>query len=82
MTNTIPEGYKPLKRSGGFLTSVGPWYYRRDEKNQMALAIRIEDRHCNIRHIAHGGFLVCHARHRAGHRRSPTHASRRNPSSR
>ena len=58
MTDMIPDDYKPLKRSGGFLTSVGPWYYRRDEKNQMALAIRIEDRHCNIRHIAHGGFLV------------------------
>ncbi|MBI5107113.1 MAG: PaaI family thioesterase [Rhodocyclales bacterium] len=58
MSIDIPEGYKPLKRSGGFLSSVGPWYYRRDEKKQMALAIRIEDRHCNIRHIAHGGFLV------------------------
>ena len=63
MTNDIPEGYKPLKRGGGYLTSLGPWYYRIDgakggERGQMVLAIRVEDRHTNIRHIAHGGFLV------------------------
>ncbi|OHC63688.1 MAG: hypothetical protein A2045_05945 [Rhodocyclales bacterium GWA2_65_20] len=58
----IPEGFKPLKRGGGYLSSLGPWYYRIDEskgeKGQLILAIRIEDRHTNIRHIAHGGFLV------------------------
>lgn len=58
MNEEIPEGFKPLKRGGGFLTSLGPWYYRRDEKQQIVLAIRVEDRHTNIRHIAHGGFLV------------------------
>ena len=54
----IPEGFQPLQRGGGFLRSLGPWYCRRDGKGQMILAIRIEDRHTNIRHIAHGGFLV------------------------
>lgn len=58
MNDEIPDDFKPLKRGGGFLTSLGPWYYRRDEKQQMVLAIRVEDRHTNIRHIAHGGFLV------------------------
>lgn len=63
MTDDIPEGYKPLKRGGGYLSSLGPWYYRIDpskggERGQIVLAIRIEERHCNIRHIAHGGFLV------------------------
>ena len=62
MSDQIPEGFKPLKRGGGYLTSLGPWYYRIDEtkgeKGQIVLAIRIEDRHTNIRHIAHGGFLV------------------------
>ncbi len=58
MTTDIPEGFKPLKRGGGYLTSLGPWYYRLDEKQQIVLAIRVEDRHTNIRHIAHGGFLV------------------------
>jgi uncharacterized protein (TIGR00369 family) len=54
----IPEGFKPLKRGGEYLVSLGPWYYRRDDKSQIVLAIRVEDRHTNIRHIAHGGFLV------------------------
>ena len=55
---TIPEGFQPLKRGGEYLIGLGPWYYRRDGKNQIILAIRVEDRHTNIRHIAHGGFLV------------------------
>ncbi|MCX7155033.1 MAG: PaaI family thioesterase [Rhodocyclales bacterium] len=62
MSLNIPVGFKPLKRGGGYLSSLGPWYYRIDEskgeKGQLVLAIRIEDRHTNIRHIAHGGFLV------------------------
>ena len=63
MTTNIPEGFHPLKRGGGYLTSLGPWYYRIDptkggERGQLVLAIRVEDRHTNIRHIAHGGFLV------------------------
>ena len=62
MSEDIPQGFKLLKRGGGYLSSLGPWYYRIDEskgeKGQLILAIRIEDRHTNIRHIAHGGFLV------------------------
>jgi uncharacterized protein (TIGR00369 family) len=62
MSTDIPEGFKLLKRGGGYLSSLGPWYYRIDEtkgeRGQLVLAIRIEDRHTNIRHIAHGGFLV------------------------
>lgn len=58
MSGDIPEGFQPLKRGGGFLRSLGPWYYRRDDRDQMILAIRIEERHTNIRRIAHGGFLV------------------------
>lgn len=62
MSTNIPEGFQPLKRGGGYLVSLGPWYYRRDEsearRGQIILAIRVEDRHTNIRHIAHGGFLV------------------------
>ena len=62
MNTDIPEGFRLLKRGGGFLSSLGPWYYRIDEskgeQGQLILAIRVEDRHTNIRHIAHGGFLV------------------------
>ena len=54
----IPDGFKPLNRGGPYLAALGPWYYRRDENNQIVLALRVEERHTNIRHIAHGGFLV------------------------
>jgi len=47
MNENIPEAYKPLKRGGGYLTGLGPWYYRIDaskggERGQMVLAIRVE----------------------------------------
>lgn len=58
MSTEIPAGYQPLDRGGQFLVSLGPWYYRRDDAGRLILAIRVEDRHTNIRHIAHGGFLV------------------------
>lgn len=58
MSADIPDGFQPLRRSGGFLTATGPWYYRRDERGQAVMGIRVEERHCNMRHIAHGGFLV------------------------
>lgn len=63
MNDEIPQGFKPLKRGGDYLSSLGPWYYRIDEtkggeRGQLVLAIRVENRHTNIRHIAHGGFLV------------------------
>ncbi len=62
MSIAIPDGFKPLDRGGQFLIGLGPWYYRRTEtegmRGQWVLAIRVEDRHTNIRHIAHGGFLV------------------------
>ena len=58
MSDNIPDGFKPLKRGGEYLTNLGPWHYRLDERGQVVLAIRVEDRHTNIRHIAHGGFLV------------------------
>lgn len=54
----IPDGFKPLNRGGPYLAALGPWYYQRDEKNQIVLALRVEERHTNIRHIAHGGLLV------------------------
>lgn len=58
MEPVIPEGFKPLKRGGPFLADLGPWYYRRDEQGQIVLALRVEERHTNIRHIAHGGLLL------------------------
>ena len=54
----IPEGFKLRDTGGGYITLVGPLYFRRDEQGRIVVALRIEDKHLNIRGIAHGGMLV------------------------
>jgi len=58
MSAQVPAGFRPLNRGGPYLASLGPWYYRRDEQGRLVLAIRVEERHTNNRHIAHGGLLL------------------------
>ena len=58
MSEPIPEGFRPLNRGGAYLAALGPWYYRRDDQGRLVLAIRVEERHTNNRHIAHGGLLL------------------------
>ncbi|TRZ65273.1 MAG: PaaI family thioesterase [Rhodocyclaceae bacterium] len=54
----IPEGFKLLNRGGPFIAMLGPLYYRKQEQGNSIIALRIEDKHLNIRGIAHGGMLV------------------------
>lgn len=54
---TIPEGFRPLRRGGPFLSMLGPLYHRKDG-DRIVIALRVDDRHLNIRGIAHGGMLV------------------------
>lgn len=54
----VPDGFTPLKHGGPYLRDIGPWYYRHDAQGQIVLALRVEQRHTNIRHVAHGGLLV------------------------
>jgi len=54
----IPEGFKLLNRGGPFIAMLGPLYYRKREEGTSIIALRIEDKHLNIRGIAHGGMLV------------------------
>jgi uncharacterized protein (TIGR00369 family) len=56
-TLEIPEGFKPLNRGGPFLSQLGPLYLKKDGERYI-VALRIEDRHTNIRGIAHGGMLL------------------------
>jgi len=58
VSEEIPAGFRLLNRGGPYLAHLGPWYYRRDEKGRIVLAIRVEERHTNNRHIAHGGLLL------------------------
>ena len=54
----IPEGYKLINRGGPFIAMLGPLYYKTQEPGCSIIALRIEDKHLNIRGIAHGGMLV------------------------
>jgi len=54
----IPEGFKLVNRGGPFIAMLGPLYYRKREQGTSVIALRIEERHLNIRGIAHGGMLV------------------------
>ncbi len=53
----IPEGFKALNRGGPFLAQLGPLYLKQDG-GRLIIGLRIEERHTNIRGIAHGGMLV------------------------
>ena len=53
----IPDGWRVFGRSSPFLDSIGP-LYEFEAADDFALGLRIEERHCNRRRIAHGGLLV------------------------
>ena len=56
-TLEIPEGFKALNRGGPFLAQLGPLYLKKAGE-QYIIGLRIEERHTNIRGIAHGGMLL------------------------
>jgi len=53
----IPEGFEPFARTSPFLDSVGTFYVR-GVGAELQLGVFIEERACNARGRAHGGFLA------------------------
>jgi uncharacterized protein (TIGR00369 family) len=53
----VPPGFERLQRGGPFVAALGPLYCRRDG-GDVVIAMRIEQRHTNMRGIAHGGMLA------------------------
>lgn len=60
MTANIPEGFRPLGFSMGFLEANGPLYGKWDGE-RLLLGFRVETRHCNPGNVAHGGMLATFA---------------------
>ena len=59
MTLAVPEGFVLVERSApGFMALCGPTYLRRPEGGSPILALRVEEKHLNMRGIVHGGMLV------------------------
>lgn len=61
-TNAVPAGFIefPFPPGEHFLTLTGPLYIKRDDK-KLVLGLRVENRHCNIANICHGGMLMTFA---------------------
>jgi len=53
----VPEGFKPLFRTSPYIELVGP-LYSRGEGASLAIGLRAERKHCNMRGTVHGGVLA------------------------
>ena len=54
--NTVPEGFEPLSRSSPHADLIGPIFQKRQGR-KLLIAIRAEQKHCNLRGHVHGGLL-------------------------
>ena len=54
---SVPEGFRPLNRVAAFLDMIGPIYVKSEGKSRI-VAVHIQEKHLNMRGIAHGGMLV------------------------
>ena len=55
-----PDGWTFVVLRSGFIDRNGPLFYR-VEDGELVLGMRIEERHCNLRDIGHGGWLMTFA---------------------
>ncbi len=53
----VPPGFERIKRGGPFVAGLGELYYRRNGAD-IVIALRVGERHTNMRGIAHGGLLA------------------------
>jgi acyl-coenzyme A thioesterase PaaI-like protein len=54
---TVPDGFAPLFRTSPATDLIGPIYCRGRGKD-LALGLRVEEKHCNARCTVHGGILA------------------------
>lgn len=57
-TTSVPQGFQRLNRGGPYVTALGPLYSRKSDDGRIVIAMRVEQRHTNMRGIAHGGMLA------------------------
>ncbi len=63
----VPEGFVLVTMQYGFVGTVGPLYHRADAHGEV-LAVRVEERHCNLGKVAHGGMITALADIAIGYR--------------
>ncbi|MEM9256241.1 MAG: PaaI family thioesterase [Pseudomonadota bacterium] len=54
---TIPEGYEPLPDNIGFTDNLAPCY-RRIDQDSVSFGLFVQEQHCNLLGICHGGALA------------------------
>lgn len=63
----VPDGFSLVTMQYGFMGMVGPLYHRADAHGEV-LAVRVEERHCNLGKVAHGGKITALADIAIGYR--------------
>lgn len=53
----VPAGFERLQRGGPYMAGLGELYLRQDG-DDVVIAMRVAERHTNMRGIAHGGMLA------------------------
>ncbi len=53
---SIPEGFESLNRISNFVNLFGPVYQKPTDTTYI-MALRVEEKHCNIRGNLHGGVV-------------------------
>jgi uncharacterized protein (TIGR00369 family) len=60
----LPEGFRPARMGGPFITLAGPLYARllvKPEGMRLLMGFRVEERHSNPLGMCHGGMLATFA---------------------
>lgn len=57
MTMNVPEGFREFEGQMGFVELTGPLWIKKTEGDAY-LGLRVEEKHCNIGGICHGGLLM------------------------
>jgi uncharacterized protein (TIGR00369 family) len=54
----VPAGFEPVLRGSAFVQLIGPVFHKRTDDGRHIVGMHIEQRHTNIKGMAHGGLLV------------------------
>jgi uncharacterized protein (TIGR00369 family) len=58
LVQSVPDGFEPVLRGSPFVQLIGPIFHKKTDDGRHIVGVRIEERHTNIKGIAHGGMLV------------------------
>lgn len=58
MTQSPPEGFRPLKITEGYVPHNGPYYFRRNPEGRVEFGFQSDERHVNPNGVLHGGAIL------------------------